>query len=141
VVMFARDPASIEAAATEVRGFARDGAQILGLTSDVTRLSDLERVVNETVDNFRGADIVFNNAGRPKPGVFDDLTDDDWRSAVDLNLTKAIRLTRLCLPWIARQALEPISSVLVSPPTRWPANTIITCWRLRALASPRFAYW
>jgi 3-oxoacyl-[acyl-carrier protein] reductase len=54
--------------------------------------------VKQTLDNFGGADIVFNNAGGPKPGVFDDLTDDDWRSAVDLNLMSAIRLTRLCLP-------------------------------------------
>jgi 3-oxoacyl-[acyl-carrier protein] reductase len=98
VAMFARDPVSIEAAATEVRRVAMDGAQILGLSADVTRLSDLERIVKQTVDNFGGADIVFNNAGGPKPGVFDDLTDDDWRSAVDLNLMSAIRLTRLCLP-------------------------------------------
>jgi 3-oxoacyl-[acyl-carrier protein] reductase len=98
VVMFARDTASIEAAATEVRGGAADGAQILGLTADVTRLGDLERVVKETVNTFGGPDIVFNNAGGPKPGVFDDLTDDDWQSAVDLNLMSAVRLTRLCLP-------------------------------------------
>jgi 3-oxoacyl-[acyl-carrier protein] reductase len=98
VVLFARDPASIEAAAADVRSVAVDGAQILGLSADVTRLSDLERVVTETVDRFDGADIVFNNAGGPKPGVFEDLNDDDWRSAVDLNLMSAIRLTRLCLP-------------------------------------------
>jgi 3-oxoacyl-[acyl-carrier protein] reductase len=98
VVMFARDPASIEEAATQVRSVATDGAQIVGLSADVTRLGDLERVVKASVDSFDGADIVFNNAGGPKPGVFDDLTDDDWRSAVDLNLMSALRLTRLCLP-------------------------------------------
>ena len=98
VVMFARDPASIESAATEIRSAAVNGAQILGLSADVTTLTDVERVVKETVDRFGGADIVFNNAGGPKPGVFDDLTDDDWQSAVDLNLMSAIRLTRLCLP-------------------------------------------
>jgi 3-oxoacyl-[acyl-carrier protein] reductase len=98
VVMFARDLASIESAATEIRSAAVNGAQILGLSADVTTLTDLERVVKETVDRFGGADIVFNNAGGPKPGVFDDLTDDDWQSAVDLNLMSAIRLTRLCLP-------------------------------------------
>ena len=98
VVMFARHPASIEAASAEVRSVAVDGAQILGLTADVTRPGDLERVVKETVGGFDGADIVFNNAGGPRPGVFDDLTDDDWYAAVDLNLMSAIRLTRLCLP-------------------------------------------
>lgn len=98
VVMFARDPSSIEAAATDVRSVAVDRAQVVGLSADVTRLSDLQHVVKETVDRFDCADIVFNNAGGPKPGLFDDLTDNDWRSAVDLNLMSAIRLTRLCLP-------------------------------------------
>jgi 3-oxoacyl-[acyl-carrier protein] reductase len=43
VVMFAREPASIEATAREVHSVALDGAQIIGLSADVTRLSDLER--------------------------------------------------------------------------------------------------
>jgi len=68
VVMFACDRASIDAAASEVRSVAMGGAQILGLDADVTRLSDLERVVKATFDSFGGADIVFNNAGGPKPG-------------------------------------------------------------------------
>src|SRR5438105_15910119 len=76
VVMFSRRPSAIEAAAKEVRSAAAPGAQVLGLTADVTRLGDMERVVMQTVDRFDGADIVFNNAGGPKPGMFDSLGDD-----------------------------------------------------------------
>jgi len=98
VVMFSRDAAAILAAAAEVQAAAGEGAQALGLAADVTRSADLERVVNTTVARFGGVDIVFNNAGGPKPGMFDTLTDDDWQSAVELNLMSAIKLTRLCLP-------------------------------------------
>jgi 3-oxoacyl-[acyl-carrier protein] reductase len=98
VVMFSRRPAEIEAAAKEIHAAAAGGARVVGLAADATRLGDLERVVKTTVDEFDGADIVFNNAGGPKPGLFDSLTDDDWYSAFDLNLMSAIRLTRLCLP-------------------------------------------
>jgi 3-oxoacyl-[acyl-carrier protein] reductase len=98
VVMFSRQPGAIESAAKEVRSAATAGAEVLGLTADVTRLGDLERVVKQTVDRFDGADIVFNNAGGPKPGYFDTLTDADWYAAVDLNLLSAIRLTHFCLP-------------------------------------------
>jgi 3-oxoacyl-[acyl-carrier protein] reductase len=97
-VMFSRRPAEIEAAAKDVHAAAADGARVLGLAADATRLGDLERVVKITVDEFDGADIVFNNTGGPKPGMFDSLTDDDWYRAIDLNLMSAIRLTRLCLP-------------------------------------------
>ena len=98
VVMFSRKPAAIEEAAKEVRAAAAERAQVLGLTADVTRLADLERVVKTTIDTFDAIGILFNNAGGPKPGFFDTLIDDDWHAAVDLNLMSAIRLTRLCLP-------------------------------------------
>src|SRR5436190_12847672 len=92
VVMFSRDQAAIEAAAREA------GERAVGLAADATSQRDLERVVQTAVDRFGGVDIVYNNAGGPKPGVFDTLSDDDWQSAFELNLMSAIRLTRLCLP-------------------------------------------
>ena len=98
VVMFARRPDAIEEAAKEVRAVAADGARVVGLTADATRLDDLERVVKTTIDAFDAISIVFNNAGGPKPGVFATLSDPDWYAAVELNLMSAIRLTRLCLP-------------------------------------------
>ena len=82
----------------EARSVAANGSQVVGLTADVSTLSDVEHVVNETIDLLGGAEIAFNSAGGPKPGVFDDQIDDDWRAAVDLNLMSAIWLTRLCLP-------------------------------------------
>jgi 3-oxoacyl-[acyl-carrier protein] reductase len=99
VVMFSRNASAIEAAAKDVRAAAAEsGARVIGLSADATSLGDIERVVKNTVDTFDGADIVFSNAGGPKPGVFGNLTDADWYTAVDLNLMSAIRLTRLCLP-------------------------------------------
>jgi 3-oxoacyl-[acyl-carrier protein] reductase len=99
VVMFSRNAEAIEAAASDVRAAAASsGARVTGLTADATRLADIERVVKTTVDTFDGADIVFSNAGGPRPGLFDSLTDADWYAAVELNLMSAIHLTRLCLP-------------------------------------------
>jgi 3-oxoacyl-[acyl-carrier protein] reductase len=98
VVMFSRAQARIDAAAAEVQAGAAAGARVIGLTADVTSTADLERVVNTTVDQLGRVDILFNNAGGPKPGVFDTLDDADWQMAVDLSLMSAVRLTRLCLP-------------------------------------------
>jgi 3-oxoacyl-[acyl-carrier protein] reductase len=98
VVMFSRDEVAIVAAAQEVQDQAAPGAQVLGLAGDVTRTEDLERIVIAARDRFGGVDILYNNAGGPRPGVFDSLTDADWERAFQLNLMSAIRLTRLCLP-------------------------------------------
>ena len=97
VVMFSRSTSAIEAAASEVRAASIDST-VIGIEADVTRSVDLERVVQTTVERFGGVDVLYNNAGGPKPGFFDSLTDEDWAAAVDLNLLSAIRLTRLCLP-------------------------------------------
>jgi 3-oxoacyl-[acyl-carrier protein] reductase len=98
VVMFSRVQLSIDAAAADVQAGAAAGARVIGLAADVTSSADLERVVKTTVDQLGSIDILFNNAGGPKPGVFDTLDDDDWQKAFDLSLMSAVRLTRLCLP-------------------------------------------
>jgi 3-oxoacyl-[acyl-carrier protein] reductase len=100
VVMFSRDRGAIEAAARNVQDAADGGAQVVGLAADATNLADLERVVQTAVERFGGVDILYNNAGGPKPGTFDSLSDEDWQTAVELNLLSAIRLTRLCLPFM-----------------------------------------
>jgi 3-oxoacyl-[acyl-carrier protein] reductase len=103
VVMFSRDQAAIDAAVADVVAASTDGARVHGLAADVTNPTDLERVYSTAVDRFGGVDILFNNAGGPRPGLFDSLTDADWQQAVDLNLLSAVRLTRLCLPDMRRK--------------------------------------
>ena len=103
VVMCSRDQAAIDTAAEAVQAAAASGAQVLGLRADVTDQADLERVVSACVERFGGVDVLYNNAGGPKPGTFETLSDADWLQAVDLNLMSAIRLTRLCLPHMRRQ--------------------------------------
>jgi 3-oxoacyl-[acyl-carrier protein] reductase len=136
VVMFSRDQAAIQAAAREVQEAAGEGAQVLGLVADVTHAADLERVVSTTVERFGGVDILFNNAGGPKPGMFDSLTDDDWQAAFHLNLMSAIRLTRLCLPYMrakrwGRVITSTSSSVKQPLPTLMLSNAVrsaTTAW-------------
>jgi 3-oxoacyl-[acyl-carrier protein] reductase len=136
VVMFSRTQAAIEAAAGEIQGAAASGARVVGLAADVTSASDLERVVKTTIDWFGGVDVVFNNAGGPKPGMFDSLTDDDWQGAFELILMSAIRLTRLCLPsmrarhW-GRVITSTSSSVKQPLPTLMLSNAVrsaTTAW-------------
>src|SRR5204863_446706 len=49
-------------------------------------------------DRFGRVDVLFNNSGGPRPGMFDDLGDDDWQRAFELLLRSVVHLTRLVLP-------------------------------------------
>ena len=84
VVMFARRADAIAAAAAEVQAAAAPGAPVIGLTADVTRLADLERIVSSAVAEFGAVDVLSNNTGGPRPGMFDALTDDDWAARIRL---------------------------------------------------------
>jgi 3-oxoacyl-[acyl-carrier protein] reductase len=145
VVMFSRTDVAIQAAAEDVRAAAIGangpvpsdaGGAVLGLAADATDLADLERVVQAAADRFGSVDILFNNSGGPRPGMFDSLTDDDWLAAVDLNLMSAIRLTRLCLPYMrakhwGRVITSTSSSVKQPLPTLMLSNAVrsaTTAW-------------
>ena len=96
VAIFSRDEGQIRAAGDEI---AREtGGEVLPLAADVTREEDLDRVVSATRERWGQVEILFNNAGGPPPGRFDDFGDEEWRRAFDLNLLSTIRLTRLVLP-------------------------------------------
>src|SRR5919202_3720791 len=134
VVVFSRGLDAIQQAAGDIA--QTTGAQVLGLAADATRLEDLECVVGATRERFGTIHVVYNNAGGPKPGFFDSLSDADWQSAFELNLLSAVRLTRLCLPCMRAQrwgrvitgtsssVKQPIEDLMLSnsirsAPTAW----------------------
>src|SRR5262245_16779862 len=74
----------------------------LAVRGDVTSPSDLERLVERTVAAFGGIDIVVWNSGGPPPGTASEIDDQTLEEAFALVLAPAIRLVRLCLPYLER---------------------------------------
>ncbi|MGW7514057.1 SDR family NAD(P)-dependent oxidoreductase [Streptomyces sp. NPDC054796] len=65
-----------------------EGGEAAAVTADVTRSEDTAALVRETVDRFGGLDVAVNNAGvfvPPAPAA--DIPEEDWRRALDINLT------------------------------------------------------
>jgi 3-oxoacyl-[acyl-carrier protein] reductase len=90
VVTFARRADQLEREAQRIGAVAVFG--------DLTQVGDLERLVQTAVERFGGIDILVNNGGGPPRTLAVEVTDENLRSAVDLLLGSAIRLTLLCLP-------------------------------------------
>jgi len=74
------------------------GEEPLSVVADVTQASDIARIVEETVARFGGVDILVNNSGGPTPGNFEQLTDEHWIKAFELNLLSYVRAIRAVLP-------------------------------------------
>ena len=58
----------INKTATEIKN--ETGTQVLALRADVTQQTDIERVINATVEKFGGLDILVTNTGGFPTGTF-----------------------------------------------------------------------
>lgn len=96
ICIAAREPAALEAAAEEIRRQA--AVRVLAVPADVTSRHDLERLAQTTRQELGPIDILVNNAGGPRPGLFAEMSDDDWLQAFNLNFMSAMRLSRMVLP-------------------------------------------
>ena len=67
----------------------------LAVTTDVTDETDVEALFARTCKSFGRLDLLFNNAGTNAPGVpFEELTIDQWKLVVDVNLTGSFLCAR-----------------------------------------------
>jgi len=67
----------------------------LAVPTDVTDATSVERLFEAARNAFGRVDLVFNNAGISAPAVaLEDLTPEQWRAVVDVNLTGAFLCTR-----------------------------------------------
>jgi 3-oxoacyl-[acyl-carrier protein] reductase len=100
VVMCARS-AALETAAAEIR--TETGAQVLSIPADITRQTDIDKLVEAAMDEFGRIDILVTNAGGPPPGGFLALTPQDWQSALDLTIMSVVRLCYAVIPQMLEQ--------------------------------------
>lgn len=122
VVMCSRDPAAIETAAEEARRAAveaENGGGAVGMVADVTSATDIEQLVNATLERFGRIDVLVNNAGGPPAGSFETFDDQAYIDALNLNLLSTLRLSRAVVPAMKAQgggSIVNITSVAVKQP-------------------------
>ena len=104
--MFARRRDVLEREADRIGGLAVRG--------DVTNPSDLQRLVERTVEAFGGIDILVNNSGGPPRGAALELDDNAVEAAVELLLLSVVRLTNLCLPYLGRSGRGRVINIASS---------------------------
>jgi NADP-dependent 3-hydroxy acid dehydrogenase YdfG len=94
--------AALADAGVRVAGGARRVERLeteVALEVDLTDPASCERFVAEAVDRLGGLDILVNNAGLALGRApFDESSEEDEASVLDVNVAGLIRMTRLCLP-------------------------------------------
>lgn len=97
--------ADIEGAALDdaVAGLRAEGSTALGVTCDVADLDSVTALADRAFTELGGVDIVFNNAGVAVGGPMADMTHDDWRWIIDVDLWGPIHGVEAFLPRMIEQ--------------------------------------
>lgn len=81
------------------------GPEPITVAGDQSDSAVVRRTVASTIRHFGGVDGVVLNAGIGVTGSLTDLTDEQWRSAIDINLTSAFMLTRESMRAMGEQGI------------------------------------
>ena len=91
VVLTGRRPDALAA----TLALAPAGSSALTVTADVTDPASVRALFEQTKSKFGRLDVLFNNAGQGAPAIpLEDLTFEQWKKVVDVNLTGAFLCTQ-----------------------------------------------
>ena len=109
VILFGRRKEKLISAADEL------GGSVLIVQGDMTHNDDLDQLINKTLNNFKGIDILVNSAGLYNGAPLHEISDSQWDGIMDINIRSIFQLTRRVLPIMMAQksgSIVHISSIL-----------------------------
>ncbi len=98
LVAAARTVAQIEETAAMVRA---TGRRCLAVPVDITDSGSVQAMVAASLAEFGRIDVLVNNAGGASRGwnkPLEDISDEEWRTGIDTNLTGAVFCCRAVIP-------------------------------------------
>ncbi len=88
---------------TAVAGLTADGHAAIGVPTDVTKESQIQELAQAAIDEFGAVHVMSNNAGIGIPGTVEDMTLDDWKWTLDVDLWSVVYGVRTFLPLLKEQ--------------------------------------
>lgn len=110
VALAGRRVEALEATATEAGSAA---SRTLVVPTDVGDPGAVQALFAKTMETFGRLDLLFNNAGTSAPPIpLEDLTYEQWKSVVDVNLTGAFLCTQEAFRIMKRQ--DPMGGRIIN---------------------------
>lgn len=101
VVVNGREQKVADAVAREIA--SQTGAEVFGVAADVATAAGAMELIKRANAAVGGVDVLVTNAGGPRPGGFDDLSDEDFIAGFQLNFLSTVRMIRAALPHMRKQ--------------------------------------
>jgi len=102
VVLNVRRPEQVDALAEQLGQLAQGAVgrqpRALVLAGDVAGATAVRTLVEQTLDRFGRLDVLVNNAAAAYSTRFEQIGEEEWRRAIDVNLTAAFFCIQAALP-------------------------------------------
>jgi len=90
----------LEPVAETVDLINKSGGQAVACAGNVTATDFAERFVGKAMEEYKGLDIIVNNAGYTWDNVVQKMSDEQWYAMLDVHLTAPFRILRAAQPVI-----------------------------------------
>lgn len=100
VIDYVAHPEATEALEREVAGL---GDQCIGVDADVSKIADLQKLVDAAVSKFGHLDVMVNNAGIETRTSVLDTTEDQYDAVMSINLKSAFFGTQIAAQQMIKQ--------------------------------------
>jgi NAD(P)-dependent dehydrogenase (short-subunit alcohol dehydrogenase family) len=87
------------------------GERALPIAGDIAAPGVADDIVQTTVDRFGRVDVIVNNAALARSTRFPDLTAEEWRAALEVNMTAPFLLIKAALPAMRAQKYGRIINI------------------------------
>lgn len=108
VVICSRNKLEIKNTKKEIEEF---GTEVLAIKSDISNISDVNILVNKTLEKFGKINILINNAGVCYKNNIENSSHDEINSSIDINLKGAMYLIKEVLPHIKKEKNSKIINI------------------------------
>ncbi|WP_156858069.1 SDR family NAD(P)-dependent oxidoreductase [Oceanobacillus sp. AG] len=117
-VKYAQEGASVVAvdlnqqAAEETRNIIlEEGGISIAITADVTNSIQIKNAVDKTIERFGKIDVLHNNVGITKMGGPVELSEEDWKVGVDVNLNSVFLTMKHVIPHMTKNGSGSIINI------------------------------
>ena len=75
-----------------------DPDKVLVRPTDVSQVDEVAGLFADVIDRFNQVDVLVNNAGVASGGLISDVTDEDWKRVMSINVDGVFHCTRAAMP-------------------------------------------
>jgi len=114
-----RDQDKINKVKEEIHQKINNEIKVIALQVDLDSPDEIQAFYKQVENDLGSVDILVNNNGGPPPSTFEQLSDDDWQKAFNSTMMSCLRLSKLVIPNMKKNAwgrIINISSVSVKTP-------------------------